>query len=118
MREDEDEDDYEDEDEEVYHFRKGDLSKKAMAWQAGIKAYDPPKGIHGGTECGCSEEKSCIGERVVHVFFKCPYCDKIVAEHRAKNLMENRMSLWCHGCGCHLWAELMGWKDADWEKAK
>lgn len=118
VREDYEEDDYEEDDEEIHRFHKGDLSKKKREgiWEAGIEVYDPKKGGNGALECACRKGE-CVGKRVVHAFFACPYCQKIIAEHRAKEFMSRKMSLWCPNCERHIWAILGGWTDADWEKA-
>lgn len=119
VREDYEDDDVDD-DEEIYRFHKGNLSRKRNRegiWEAGIKVYDPKKGGHGVLECAC-RGSACDGKRVVHAFFACPHCGVIVAEHRAKDIMGAKLSLWCPSCDCHLWVILSGWTDADWEKAK
>lgn len=120
MKNDEDDDHYDDDDEEHYVFKKGSLSKKRCdgLWETGIKIYSPSKESNGASDCACPEDESCHGRRVVHVFFKCPHCEEINGEHRAKDIMGTDLSLWCTSCDRHLWIRFSGWTDVDWEKAK
>lgn len=112
--EEDDDDDYEDDDDEGednYSFVKGDVRKSGQ-WDVDDKIYNPKIDAGLVTSCGCTEgskPKSCVGKRVRHVFFKCPYCSSVVSEHRADHLYGSPMSLWCMDCDRHLWIALTDW---------
>jgi len=99
----------------VFLLRRGEISKERFGtWEMGTEKYK------GGNTCGCRGStfvSPCLGKRVPHVFFACPYCGKLNADHRCKDYLVSHMSLECSACRRHLWIRLEDWDDKYWIEA-
>jgi len=97
-------------------LRRGEISKKRFGtWEMGIEKYK------GQDSCGCRDHvfvSPCLGKRVPHVFFACPYCGRLNADHRHKSYLRSFVSLGCSYCWRHLWIRFRGWDDKYWDEVE
>ena len=98
----------------IFFLEHGEISGERFGtWEMGIEIYRGPA----WSDCGCSA-RSCNGKRVPHIFFACPYCGAINAEHRYRiGVGKGPLSVICRACYRHLWISLKDWDEKYWIEA-
>ena len=100
-----------------HYYERGSISEDGLGvWEMALKEYrhDQPEWGDDVDDCYC-RGPSCAGRQVPHIFFACPYCHEINAEHCSWTNMVGRMSIMCSHCDKHLWIIAEGFKRSDWD---